>query len=108
MRLEPAVEKPSGYGRLMRSLLAEPYRGKRMRMSARVRGRGITARDMWLRAQALGSPADGPGLGGGSGHVKFDFERRPCTVVFDVPERGCGSSSAWPDGRQLLLQGDLQ
>lgn len=57
-------------------------------MTARVRGRGITARgDTWLRVQALGSPGDGPGLGRSCG-LAGDFEWRPCTVVFEVPERG--------------------
>ena len=51
----------------MTSLVAGTYRGKRLRMSAQVRGRGVTARgDMWLRVQAQSSPADGPELGGGS------------------------------------------
>ena len=105
------MEKPSGYGTLMTSILAELHRGKRMRMTARVRGRGITARgDMWLRVQALGSPGDGPGLGGGSCDLAGDFEWRPCTVVFDVPERGmwielgvglAGPGKVWLDDVRL-------
>jgi hypothetical protein len=111
IRFEPAVPKPSGYGTMMTSILAESYRGKRLRMTSRVRGRGITARgDMWLRVQALGSPGDGPGLGGGSCDLAGDFEWRPCTVVFDVPERGmwielgiglAGPGTVWLDDVRL-------
>jgi hypothetical protein len=89
VRIEPKAGKQTGYGTLMTSILAEPYRGKRMRMSARVKGRGVTGRgDMWLRVQGATSLADGPGLGGGSCTLAGDFDWKPCTVVFDVPERG--------------------
>jgi hypothetical protein len=95
----------------MTSILAERYRGKRLRMSAQVRGRGISGRgDMWLRVQALTSPGDGPGLGGGSCPLAGDFEWRPCTMVFDVPERGmwietgiglAGPGTIWLDDMKL-------
>jgi hypothetical protein len=117
VRLEPittehgAPAAPTGYGTLMTSVLAESYRGKRLRMTAQVRGRGITARgDMWLRVQALSSPSDGPGLGGGSCRLSGDFDWKPCTVVFDVPERGmwieagiglAGPGTVWLDDVKL-------
>jgi hypothetical protein len=111
VQLRPSVEKPSGYGTLMTSILAESYRGKRLRMTAQVRGRGITGRgDMWLRVQSAISPGDGPGLGGGSCKLAGDFDWRPCTVVFDVPERGmwiemgvglAGPGGVWLDDVKL-------
>jgi hypothetical protein len=71
----------------MTRMLAEDYRGKRLRMSAQVRGRGVADRgDMWLRVRSIISPADGPGLGGGSCNLTGGFEWKPCTVVFDVPK----------------------
>ncbi|HVH42941.1 MAG TPA: hypothetical protein VM925_11380 [Labilithrix sp.] len=110
-RLASKVEKPAGYGTLMTEILAESYRGKRLRMTAQVRGRGIAARgDMWLRVQAQSSPGDGPGLGGGSCSLAGDFDWKPCTVVFDVPERGmwiqmgiglAGPGTIWLDDVRL-------
>lgn len=89
VRFEPKVPKPGGYGTLMLSLLAEPHRGKRMKMTAQVKGRAVTGRgDLWLRVQAAMSPGDGPGLGGGSCSLSGDFDWKPCTVVFDVPSQG--------------------
>ncbi len=89
VRIEPKAGKQAGYGTLMTTILAEQHRGKRMKMSARVKGRGVTGRgDMWLRVQAATSLADGPGLGGGSCPLTGDFDWKPCIVVFDVPERG--------------------
>lgn len=111
VRLAPRGTAPGGYGSFMTSLVADAYRGKRLRMSAQLRGRGITGRgDMWLRVQAQSSPADGPGLGGGSCALAGDFEWKPCTVVFDVPERGvwielgvglAGPGTVWLDDVKL-------
>jgi hypothetical protein len=111
IRFEPMVEKPTGYGTLMTSVLAETYRGKRLRMTSRVRARGVTGRgDMWLRVQAISSPSDGPGLGGGSCNLAGDFDWKPCTVTFDVPERGmwiemgiglAGRGTVWLDDVKL-------
>jgi hypothetical protein len=89
LRLEPSVDTPSGYGTAMTAILAEPYHGNRMRLSAQVKGRGIIGPgDLWLRVQAEASPGDGPGLGGGTCKLSGDFDWRPCTIVFDVPDRG--------------------
>ncbi len=111
LRFEPTSERPSGYGTVMTSVLAEPYRGKRMRLSAKVKGRGIAARgDLWLRVQAQLSPSDGPGLGGGTCKLTGDFDWRPCTIVFDVPDRGVrietgiglgGRGTVWLDDVKL-------
>ena len=43
--------RPGGFGTIMRSIDAAPYRGRRVRFSATLRGRGITGRaGVWLRA----------------------------------------------------------
>lgn len=84
LALRPGVSA-SGYGTLMQAFPADRLRGKRMRMTALVKGEGITGRgDLWLRVQALYSPADGPGLGGGGCRLRESFEWRACEVVFDV------------------------
>jgi len=88
-RLRPRVAAPSGYGTLMQSIAADRYRGKRLRMTAFVKGQGITGRgDLWLRVQAAYSPGDGPGLGGGSCRLAHSFAWKSCELVFDVPEAG--------------------
>jgi len=87
MRLEPRVEAPGGYGTLMTAIDATSYRGKRMRMTAHVRGQGVSGRaDAWLRVQSATSPGDGPGLGGGGCSYSGDAAWSPCTIVFEVPE----------------------
>lgn len=79
----------------MQSIRARDHRGKRLRMTALIRGRGVAGRgDFWLRVQAPHSPADGPGLGGGSCRLSGDFDWRPCEIVFDVPRPASRSSSA--------------
>lgn len=90
VRLAPAEgAEPKGYGTLMTAIDAGPHRGKRMRMTAQVKGRGVSGRgDVWLRVQSKASPADGPGLGGGGCALSGDFDWKPCTIVFDVPEAG--------------------
>ena len=88
-RLRPRVTAPGGYGTLMQTIRAADHRGKRLRMTAQVRGRGVVGRgDFWLRVQAPYSPADGPGLGGGACRLSGDFDWKPCEIVFDVPEAG--------------------
>jgi hypothetical protein len=87
LRLRPRVAAPSGYGTLMQSVPASAFRGKRLRMTAQVKGEGVEARgDLWLRVQAVYSPGDGPGLGGGACSLAHSFAWRPCELVFDVPD----------------------
>jgi len=77
------------YGTLMQNIEAGRYLGQRMRMTAHVKGAGITARgDFWLRVQAPDSPGDGPGLGGGRCKLSGTFDWEPCVVEFEVPEEG--------------------
>lgn len=88
-RLRPRIAAPTGYGTLMQVVAAEAFRGKRLRMTARVQGQGITGRgDLWLRVQAIDSPADGAGLGGRSFRLAGSFAWRTCEIVFDVPRAG--------------------
>ncbi|APR78373.1 Transcriptional regulator, AraC family protein [Minicystis rosea] len=87
VRLAPkAGVQPKGYGTLLQGVDAALYRGKRLRVTAWSKGEGVTARgDVWMRVQAAGSPADGPGLGGGRCALRGTFDWLPCSVVFDVP-----------------------
>lgn len=110
-RLRPRVAHPSGYGTLMQAISADELRGKRLRMTARVKGEGITGRgDLWLRVQAADSPDDGPGLGGGGCRLARSFAWKPCEIVFDVPEAGAsiqlgvglaGPGTLWLDDVRL-------
>jgi hypothetical protein len=103
-RLEPRVAEPKGYGTLMQHVRIDDRRGKRLRMNAFVKGRGIDGRgDMWLRVQAADSPGDGPGLGGGTCKLSGTFDWKPCTIVFDVPDR----SDALEIGIGLAAHGTL-
>ncbi len=89
VRLEPTVTEPQGYGTLMQRFNAADYRGKRMRLTAFTKGRGVDGRgDLWMRVQARESPGDGSGLGGGGCQLSGDFDWKPCVVVFDVPKLG--------------------
>jgi hypothetical protein len=86
-RLRPRVASPGGYGTLMQSILADDFRGKRLRMTALVKGEAIAGTaDLWLRVQAPYSPGDGPGLGGSSFRLSRSFAWKPCEIVFDVPD----------------------
>ena len=73
--------------------------------------RGRHSRGMnWLRVQAVDSPGDGPGLGGGSCTLAHGFDWKPCEIVFEVPERGhaiqfgvglAGRGTIWLDDVKL-------
>jgi hypothetical protein len=109
-RLEPAVASPLGYGTLMQLVRAADYRGKRLRMTAAVRGNAIEGRgDLWLRVQGTESPADGPGLGGGRYRLAGSFEWRSLAIVFDVPPMA--DSIQWGvglDGRGAMWIDDVR
>jgi hypothetical protein len=110
-RFEPIVAEPQGYGTLMQRFRADAYRGKRMRLTAFTKGRGVDGRgDFWMRVQARESPGDGAGLGGGACQLSGDFDWKPCVIVFDVPRRGdsidiglgtTGHGTLWLDGLTL-------
>ncbi|NUO50300.1 MAG: hypothetical protein HOV80_15705 [Polyangiaceae bacterium] len=111
VRFEPAVEEPQGYGTLMQRFKAHDYRGKRMRLTAYTKGKGVDRRgDLWLRVQARESPGDGAGLGGAACQLSGDYDWKPCVMVFDVPQRGdaidvgvgtTGHGTIWLDGIKL-------
>ncbi len=89
LRFAPTVDSPPGYGTFMQHFSARPFHGKRVRMSAFVKGRGIDGRgDLWLRVQSDTSPGDGAGLGGGACGLENDFDWKPCVIVFDVSDEG--------------------
>ncbi len=85
-RLRSRTSSPAGYGTLMQTLRAAEHRGTRMRARAQLRAHGATAGHFWLRVQAIYSPSDGQGLGGGSCPVQADSDWVSCEIVFDVPE----------------------
>jgi len=88
-KLAPRTSPPRGYGTLVQGIDAAPWRGKRVSVTSFVRGNGVLARgDLWVRVQAHDSPADGPGLGGGTCKFSGSFDWQPCQVVFDVPAAG--------------------
>ncbi len=110
-RFQPIVESPLGYGTLMHLVRAADHRGRRMRLTASVRGSGIEGRgDLWLRVQGEESPADGPGFGGGHYRLAGTFDWRTVSIVFDVPPRGdsiqwgvglAGRGTIWIDDVRL-------
>jgi hypothetical protein len=111
VRFQPAVAEPQGYGTLMQRFKAHDYRGKRMRLTAYTKGRGVDRRgDLWMRVQARESPGDGAGLGGAACQLSGDYDWQPCVMVFDVPNRGdaidvgmgtTGHGTMWLDGITL-------
>jgi hypothetical protein len=111
IRFAAAVPQPRGYGTLMQSRLAGPYVGKRVKVSAFVKGEGIAARgDLWVRVQASDSPGDGPGLGGGVCRLSDTFDWKPCEVSFDVASRAdrleigiglAGRGTIWLEGLKV-------
>jgi hypothetical protein len=87
--LEPFADTDGRYGTWMRSIDAAPYRGKRVRISGFTKTAGATARvDFWARVQAVDSPGDGPGLGGGHLALPPDSDWTERVLVFDVDPAG--------------------
>ena len=77
LRLHALGETHGRYGTWMRSISATPYAGKRIRLSAHTKTDSTTRRaDFWTRVQAIDSPGDGSGLGGGpyfsSSNIRLD------------------------------------
>jgi len=114
-RLERKADELAGYATLMQGFGATDYRGQRLRMTSWVKGAGITGRgDFWLRVQAVDSPGDGTGLGGGHCMLSQTFDWKLCEIVFDVPEAGSaielggglgGPGTLWIDDVQIQTVG---
>jgi hypothetical protein len=112
-KLAPIMDGSSRYGTMMQAFDAAPYRRKRVRMSAFVRGEDLSGRaDGWARAQGSASPAEGPGLGGGACALSGTFEWKPCEIVFEVPGESvqvevgfglAGSGTLWVDDVKLEI-----
>jgi len=65
--VHPTRDGHSQYVSLTKNVGAEPYVGKKVRVTLRVKTDGLTGRaEVWARAQAPDSPTDGPGLGNAS------------------------------------------
>ena len=75
-----------GFGTAMAEMPAEPYRGKRVRMSAVVETRDVPIRAaMWMRVDG----ADGKALAFdnmGKRPIKGTVEKQTCDIVLDVPQ----------------------
>jgi hypothetical protein len=108
IRFHPTQDANGQYATFMTTLEAAPMRGRRAHAVVWVRTEGVTSRgDMWLRAQAADSPADGPGLA--TSLVKLaasaDFTRYELRI--DVPDGATsvqlgvglgGPGMLWMDG----------
>lgn len=112
-RLGSASAAPSEFGSLMQTIRADGYVGRRVRLSARVRTRGVGEEaGLWMRVDGRGT------------RLAFDnMETRPVTgdvdwarheVVLDVPEGSAGilfgvwmhgTGSAWIDDVALEVVG---
>jgi hypothetical protein len=75
---------PNGFGTLAQTILADDYRGKRVRLSARMKTEDASGMHMWLRIDNARSP-----------YVLSNMDERPVTgtsdwkryeTVLDVPE----------------------
>jgi hypothetical protein len=84
--LSALAPHPARYVTLMQGFDAAAFRNKRIRVSAFLRGEGLTGRaDAWARVRGLGS-AEGGALGGASCPLDGTFDWKPCELVFDVPD----------------------
>lgn len=104
--------KPSGFGTLMQEIGADNYRGKRMRLSARMKTADALRAQLWMRI-------DGPDRGKMLGF--YNMDDRPVTgstdwkrydVVLDVPDNAVGvafgfflsgKGEAWADDFKLEI-----
>ena len=115
MLLAPLRDTGDRYGTLMRATDASPYRGKRVRVSAYTKTEGTSQRvDFWARVQAVDSPSDGSGLGGGGHELPTDSDWTRQELVFDVPAEGhrieygvgiAGPGRMWIDEPKLEVVG---
>jgi hypothetical protein len=110
-RLALSARTAGDHAMIAQRVAAEPRRGKRVELSAFVRGSDIRARaGVWVRIEAESSPADGPGLGNVNCELSGTFDWKPCKLVFDVPELAhtvvvgaslAGNGKLWVDDVKL-------
>lgn len=87
LALTPTVSSPHGYGVVMQTFDAKPWRGKRVRIAAFIKTAQVTARgDFWGRAQGPDSPDDGPGLSAASTGLAPTADWGRYELVFEVPD----------------------
>jgi hypothetical protein len=114
IRFHP-VEDPGGaYGTFMTSFDARPFRGRRAHAVVFIRTQGVTARgDVWLRAQAVDSPPDGPGLATSITQLAANADFRQYELLVDVPDGAdkvqlgigiAGPGMLWMDGVKVEAQ----
>ncbi len=114
IRVHPTADAGGAYATYMTSLDAAPFRGRRAHAVVFVRTQGVTGRgDVWVRAQAAGPPADGPGLATSIARLaaNADFTRYELTI--DVPDDAAqvqlgvglgGPGMLWLDGVRVEAQ----
>jgi len=105
---------PSTFGNLMQSIDARPFRGQRIRLSARVRVAGGVRGQMWLRADLEGG---GRGLFDNMGDRPVQGgDWTECTIEGEIDERAdrlalgfvlIGAGELWADDLRLEVLGDL-
>jgi hypothetical protein len=112
--LKSIVAETTGFGTVMQQFDAEPYIGKRLRISAFVRAKNVTDwAGLWMRVDRVGGGSltfdnmqDRP--------IKGTIDWRRCEVVLDVPETSSqvflgillsGSGEVWLDDLKIETVG---
>ena len=89
--LRCTAEQPSGFGTMMQMIDADRYRGKRMRLSARLRTHGLDGPDdwagLWMRVDGPpgGQPLAFDNMRSGKREIRGDTDWRRCEVVLEAP-----------------------
>lgn len=77
------------YGHLMQSIIAEPYRGRRLQLSAMLKTQDADASAIWMRIDKQPGTVlrfDNMLERAGRGALRGTTDWTPCRVVLDVPE----------------------
>ena len=114
VRVHPIADSGGAYATYMTTLDAAPFRGRRAHAIVWIRTQGVTARgDMWLRAQAPDSPADGPGLAMSIVRLASNADFTRYELYVDVPDDAAhlqlgvglgGPGMLWMDGVRIEAQ----
>lgn len=85
IRLAARTDAPSGFGTLAQVVKAEPYRGRRVRVSAEVEADGVAERaGLWFRVDGADAVLAFDNMEGRP--ITGTVEPRRYSVVLDVPE----------------------